>query len=389
LRPYFAAGWLVWGFCAPACGDAGENFALRTPVMTDKAADSAALLWQSPAESTSCIEYWQEGAEVTGTPQSACVPRNEVQQVVLGGLQAETQYAYRVTSAGGASDSKAAADGETNESARNKDKVFQFRTGSRLERSIHFAVMGDSHGNQEVLQPLLTRTLHDRPNLDFLLQVGDAVDDGSVAGVWYTDFIDPARDFLAAVPVHVAMGNHDKGVSPPFQIPAPVNGVESFLSGNAFVVLANSNQDFSPDGKQFHDLEQRLASPEARAATWRFVAFHHPPFAAGWGSCDGYDGDTDVREILVPLMTRYGVDVVFNGHVHGYERGVWQGVTYVTTGGGGGSLDHACTSWPHIVVTSYVHHVLSVDVEGMHLSVTARGLDGTAIDQFELDQGSR
>ena len=107
---------------------------------------------------------------------------------------------------------------------------------------------------------------------------------------------------------------------------------------------------------------------------------------ASWGSCHGYDGDSDVREHLVPLLSQRRVDVVFNGHMHGYERGEWQGVTYVTTGGGGGALDQGCTAWPHIVVSSFVHHMLGVDIEGKRLSVTARALDGTVIDRFAFEK---
>lgn len=383
LRSYYAEA-LLCGLCAMACDNAGGDFALHTPVMTDKAADRAALLWQPSGQSSSCIQYWQLGTKASGDSQWVCTSANEVQRVVLSGLQAETQYAYRVASNEGTSENKTAADGQANENARKKDKVFQFTTGSRQEQVLHFAVMGDSHGNQEVLRGLLTRAMQERPNLDFLLHVGDAVDDGRVAGSWYTDFIDPARNFLAAVPVHFAMGNHERGETPPFQDPVASKTTDSFVSGNVFVVLANSNLSFAPDGQEYQEVEQRLSSSEARAATWRLVAFHHPPFAAGWGSCDGYDGDTDVREHLIPLLTKYGVDMVFNGHVHGYERGTWQGVTYVSTGGGGGVLDHACTAWPHIVVSHYVHHVLNVDIEGPNLVVTAQGLDGNAIDGFTL-----
>jgi hypothetical protein len=186
------------------------------------------------------------------------------------------------------------------------------------------------------------------------------------------------------------MGNHDKGVSPPFLVAAAPGGVvpavETFVSGNSFFLLADTNPDFSPEIALYREIEQRLASREAQDATWRFVAFHHPPFAAGWAPCNGYDGATDLREFLVPLLHQYRVDVVFNGHVHGYERGEWQGVTYITTGGGGGDLDKFCNEWPHIAVTNYVHHMVSVDVGGKRLSMKARALDGSVIDRVELQK---
>ena len=65
---------------------------------------------------------------------------------------------------------------------------------------------------------------------------------------------------------------------------------------------------------------------------------HQHPYAQGWGSCDHYQGERTLREYLVPLAAENRVDVIFSGHVHGWERGVDRGVTLVTTGGGGGSL---------------------------------------------------
>ncbi len=348
--------------------------------MTDKAAHTATLRWRSPDRTPSCIEVWPAGAERAGVMPLACGTGHETQQVVLSGLQPETRYAYRVHA------------GEVGDAAipRRAAQVYEFMTGSPIDGTRHFAVMGDSHGNRPVIQGLLAHALQTRPSLDFLLHVGDAVNDGSVAGSWSKEFVEPARAFLSAAPMRLAMGNHDKGVPPPFLAPGDAHTVFptvlSFTSGSTFILVADTNQDFSVGSPQHRDLEQRLSAPEAVAATWRFVAFHHAPFVAGWGTCDGYDGEPKVREVLVPLLTRHGVDVVFNGHVHGYERGTWQGVTYVSSGGGGGALDHACVAWPHIAVARYVHHILGVDVADTHLAVTAWALDGTVLDRFEMQK---
>ena len=55
-------------------------------------------------------------------------------------------------------------------------------------------------------------------------------------------------------------------------------------------------------------------------AMWTIAFFHHPPFSMG-----SHDSDTEVelvklREGLVPLLDKYKVDVVLNGHSHNYER---------------------------------------------------------------------
>ena len=58
-----------------------------------------------------------------------------------------------------------------------------------------------------------------------------------------------------------------------------------------------------------HDLAEAIAKP------WRFVAFHHP----GFNSAKAHSGDQQMRRVA-PLLERGGVSLVFNGHVHNYQR---------------------------------------------------------------------
>ncbi|GAC1466538.1 MAG: hypothetical protein NVSMB9_07190 [Isosphaeraceae bacterium] len=60
-------------------------------------------------------------------------------------------------------------------------------------------------------------------------------------------------------------------------------------------------------------LDADLAS--ARNAAWRFVVFHHPPFNSSKAHAD----DQRLR-VLAPSLEKGKVTVVFNGHVHNYQR---------------------------------------------------------------------
>jgi len=64
---------------------------------------------------------------------------------------------------------------------------------------------------------------------------------------------------------------------------------------------------------------------------------HHPAYT--W--CQGHTESANVQNYLVPLFEQYGVDMVFYGHCHVYERYVNNGVQYILSGGGGapGHLD--------------------------------------------------
>jgi hypothetical protein len=65
---------------------------------------------------------------------------------------------------------------------------------------------------------------------------------------------------------------------------------------------------------------------------WRVAFFHHPPYSSG----GRHGSDEDVRMILHPLFVKNGIDVVFTGHDHFYERVKPQdGITYFVSGAAG------------------------------------------------------
>ena len=49
--------------------------------------------------------------------------------------------------------------------------------------------------------------------------------------------------------------------------------------------------------------------------TWKFAVLHHPMY-----SCGLHGSRTDIRAQLAPIFEMYGVDIVFCGHDHDYQR---------------------------------------------------------------------
>ncbi len=54
---------------------------------------------------------------------------------------------------------------------------------------------------------------------------------------------------------------------------------------------------------------------DAKNMTWHFVAFHHPGFTS---SIDHFEQQQ--MRLLAPIFEKGNVDIVFNGHVHNYQR---------------------------------------------------------------------
>ena len=82
------------------------------------------------------------------------------------------------------------------------------------------------------------------------------------------------------------------------------------------------------DPVQLAWLEKEL---KASGSDWKIPFFHHPLYASGM-----HGSQTDLREVLEPLFVKYGVDVVFAGHEHFYQRiKPQQGITYFVSGAAG------------------------------------------------------
>ncbi len=64
-------------------------------------------------------------------------------------------------------------------------------------------------------------------------------------------------------------------------------------------------------------LESDLATTER---DWIIAFWHHPPYSLGTHPSDLDLFETEMRERALPILERYGVDLVLSGHSHVYER---------------------------------------------------------------------
>lgn len=101
----------------------------------------------------------------------------------------------------------------------------------------------------------------------------------------------------------------------------------SFNQGNVHVVSLDS-QLSARDNDQRAAMRQWLISDlSANTLDWTIVIFHHPPYTKG-ANHDSDDTENnivdrpiwDIRNEFVPVFDEYGVDLVYSGHAHTYER---------------------------------------------------------------------
>jgi 3',5'-cyclic AMP phosphodiesterase CpdA len=205
--------------------------------------------------------------------------------------------------------------------------------------------------------------------------LGDNLYTGSQPSDYEKDFAVPYKPLLdAGVPFYATLGNHDK-TNERFFKPFNMNGANyySYRKGHVRFFALDSNY---MDPKQVAWIEAQLR--DAGNSDWKVCYFHH----ALYSSARYHGSATDLRRTLEPLFVKYGVDVVFAGHDHVYERVKPQQGIYYFTEGASGSLRAGNLSPSAITAKGFDtdRSFLLVEFAGddMYFQATAR--TGVAVD---------
>lgn len=193
--------------------------------------------------------------------------------------------------------------------------------------SLRFAVIGDSGTGARPQYEVASRMaeFHDRFPFTFVLMLGDNMYGREEPADFERKFLSPYHGLLSAgVVFYAALGNHDQPTQRLFE-PFHMSGQRyyTFTHGIAQFFALDSNY---MDPPQLEWLGRELHASQAR---WKICFFHHPLYSSG----RRHGSEPDLRMLLEPLFARYGVNVVFAGHEHFYERmKPAHGVHYFTSG---------------------------------------------------------
>jgi len=301
-------------------------------------------------------------------------------------------------------------------------------------------IVGDSQRGQTIFEQHLAAAAGMQRPPQLLLHLGDTAQRPNIDGDWDQRFFGPLKRSRLLLPLLLVQGNHDSfteaNASAAAGIGATVRagsaehvmvnpsllsyqGTGAWLStyfattvaGVRWIVLDTNMRDVqqlqvSPPlppaprnalTRTLQWLRNELQSAAAAAANFRVVCMHIPPWiefwdVESWGDC-APEGLCDkayplyVRTHILPIIVGGGVDVVMSGHQHNYQRGLYGGVVFVTSGGGGGGLDlNRVDNHSVYTVTRTLHHHLLLHISGSLLAFTAVQLDGSILDQFEVQR---
>src|SRR5207244_1446495 len=80
---------------------------------------------------------------------------------------------------------------------------------------------------------------------------------------------------------------------------------------------SNTTRLYDTTGAQITWVKNDLA---ANTKKWTIVYFHHPPYTKTSHNSDTDPELTAIRQNVIGILERYGVDIILCGHAHGYER---------------------------------------------------------------------
>ncbi len=375
--------------------------------------NSIVVNWWNPfATGDSNVQYGLTSAYGSSANISTVTNFHHVE---LTSLSPSTTYHYKISSTDGTIG--------TDKTFTTADAMADANTFS-----FSFALYGDPRGTQSANEPYYTRhrALCDwiaAGGYKFALETGDIVWGGGITTLnpltpqnYYQDFYDIEKNLAGSKVIMATMGNHevqpvDAGGSVSYiyyydlytgAFPTNASSIDgkgriySFNYGNAhFVSLTSFQVDPVTVQKNWliADLTAARANPNIK---WIFVMMHAPLYTT-----NGHTVAQSMIDAWTPVFEQYGVDIVFSGHNHCYERSYpirsgqvaadGRAPIYLTNGMGGAEYNSTAASplfaarYGSEVGSSASTVVTTITINGLFLTVdTIKNATGQPVDSFTL-----
>jgi 3',5'-cyclic AMP phosphodiesterase CpdA len=196
--------------------------------------------------------------------------------------------------------------------------------------SLKFAAIGDNGTGEQPEYEVANQMdrWHRRFPFDMVIMLGDNMYGSQRPADFERKFERPYKPLLeAGVKFYASLGNHDRTTNDMY---------EWFnMGGRRYYTYARNNVRFFVIDSNYLEPAQLVwleaALKDANEA-WKIAYFHHPLYSDG----GRHGSEVDLRVRLEPLFVKYGVNVVYSGHDHIYERIKPQkGIVYFVAGAGG------------------------------------------------------
>jgi len=273
-------------------------------------ASQLTFTWQTASHSDSpLVRIWSGNAaatDFTGTCSASVLAISGLysNDVTVTGLQANTTYSYQLGDGNG-DFSSVGVTTTGDPSAYSYIVVGDPQIGSSGN------IPSDTAGWANTLNVISAKF----PNAAFVMGTGDQIETTATLAQ-YTGFFSPTQ--MQSLPFASCMGNHEGASAGPLAFYNPPNADSAgnywYTYGNTLYMVWNFNVG-TPDSMSAFLASAIAANP---TATFRVLTFHVDVY--GQGSTHALSDGKAYRDLYVPVIDKYGIDVVFNGHDHTYSR---------------------------------------------------------------------
>jgi hypothetical protein len=251
--------------------------------------------------------------------------------------------------------------------------------------SLKFAAIGDSGSGDSEQYDVANQMARFRAKFPFemVIMLGDNIYGGQGAADLVKKFSQPYKALLdAGVKFYASLGNHDDPKNRQYPL--------WNMGGQLYYTYATKNVRFfaldssKVDQKELAWLEGALKSSQE---DWKICYFHHPLYSDG----ATHGSAIDVRVVLEPLFITYGVNVVFAGHDHIYERITPQKGIYHFVEGSSGQLRKGDARRSAMNAKSFDQDMtfMLVEVAGNEMSFQTISRTGTTVDSGTIQRQVR
>ncbi|MGF1637114.1 MAG: metallophosphoesterase [Cyclobacteriaceae bacterium] len=283
---------------------------------------------------------------------------------------------------------------------------FQFTMPDPEEQGLSFLYLGDAQNEVKSQWSRVFREAYKTlPNADFILHPGDLVNRGNRDIEWGEWFY--AGGFIHAnIPSLMVPGNHEYGkdmvLAPQWkaQFNLPDNGPND-LKETCYQVNFPALKILTLDSDQIDESNVYLKSQlywmdsvlKHDPREWIILMLHHPFY-----STKSNRDNSRLREHFKPLIDQYGIDLVLQGHDHGYGRGMVSkaqkaenlkaqneevGTMYVVSVSGPKMYDVLNEPWMHRKAEN-IQFFHTITIKGKELVFKSFTAKGELYDAFHL-----
>ena len=258
---------------------------------------------------------------------------------------------------------------------------------------VHFLAIGDTN---PLLGDVTSKVLANVVPMgaDFIVHGGDIQYYESLLETWAGWFPSMAP-LLRLGTIQPALGNHEHETPDELDdyslryFGHPNFGGESmwyrFESGGVWFHVLDTEQPIEPGAPQGAWLTAGLAEVAAKPGFRASILVMHRPLV----TCGDNAQNDSARRAYASTLAQYKVPFVIQAHIHGYERFEIDGITYVTTGGGGGRIGDINANMSRAEcamrkASGGFFHAMDVVIEGSTLSATVIDDSGATRDAFTV-----